>query len=294
MYHSNLAASVARWVLRRRVPVVWSVHYTLAQLASERRLTAFIIRLCGRISRSADAIIYVSRTSQHQHAALGYCNAKSCVLPNGVNGHEFQPSAAARRAVREELGLPPETPLVGHIGRFHPMKDHENFLRAARLVAHHRPDARFLMAGRGVDEENRVLRQLLTELDLQPRVHLLGERHDIPRLAAALDVFALSSAYGESFPNIIGEAMACGVPCVVTEVGDAAWIVGDTGAVVPPQDAPALAEKCLDALALTPATRLATGQRARQRVRENFALEAVAQRYLQLYQSLVGRQKESG
>ena len=280
MYHSNLAASFARFALRLTAPVVWSVHYTVASLKRERRLTAFVIKLCAPLSRRADHIIFVSRTSQAQHAALGYDIAKSCVLPNGINVKEFQPSAEARRSVRAELELPPDAPLCGNIGRFHPMKDHENFLRAAALIAGQRPDAHFLLAGRGVDNENKTLRQLITELNLGERVRLLGERYDVPRLAAALDVFVSASAYGESFPNIIGEAMACGVPCVVTDVGDCAWIVGATGAVVPPRDAAALANQCLTVLQLSPSSA------ARARICENFALESVAAQYAELYAAL--------
>lgn len=280
MYHSNLAATLARFALRLNAPVVWSVHYTVASLKRERRLTAFVIKLCALLSSRADHIIFVSRTSQAQHAALGYDIAKSCVLPNGINVREFQPSAEARRAVRVELNAPLDAPLFGNIGRFHPMKDHANFLRAAALIARQLPDAHFLLAGRGVDNENLALRQLMTELHLGERVHLLGERRDIPRLAAALDVFASASAFGESFPNIIGEAMACGVPCVVTDVGDCAWLVGATGAVVSPRDAAALANQCLAALQLSPSPD------ARARVCENFALETVAAQYAELYEAL--------
>lgn len=287
MYHSNLAATLAQKALRLNAPVVWSVHYTLANLPRERRLTAFVIRLGAKFSRRANRIIFVSRTSQQQHAALGYDVSRSCVLPNGVNTQEFQPSPEARRAVRSELGLAEDAPLVGHIGRFHPMKDHANFLRAAALTAQQRPDAHFLLAGRRVDGQNTDLRQIIGELNLTGRAHLLGERHDVPRLAAALDVFALSSAYGESFPNIIGEAMACGVPCVVTDVGDAAWIVGETGASIQPQDPAALAAKCLFYLNLPAPQRAAAGLAARRRVCELFALDSVTRQYAQLYEDVL-------
>ena len=273
--------------LRLRAPVVWSVHYTVATLQNERRLTALVIKLGARLSRRADGIIFVSRTSQRQHAALGYDTERGVVLPNGVNTREFQPSDEARASVRAELKLPPDAPLIGNIGRFHPQKDHANFLRAANIIARQRPDARFLMAGRGVDDGNQLLRQLLEEPDLRGRVHCLGERHDIPRLAAALDVFAQASAFGESFPNIIGEAMACGVPCVVTDVGDSAWIVGDAGFVAPPQDSAALADKCLIALNLPPDKRARLSASARARVSENFAIEAVAAQYAGLYERLL-------
>jgi glycosyltransferase involved in cell wall biosynthesis len=288
MYHSNLAASFARRALGLRAPVVWSVHYTLDALATERRLTRLVIKAGAPLSAGAERVIFVSRTSQRQHAALGYRTERSVVLPNGVNVHEFQPSDEARRSVRAELNLPPDAPVVGHVGRFHPQKDHANFLRAAQIIAR-QTNAHFLLAGRGVDEQNQILRGLIDEFELRGRAHLLGERHDVPRLAAAWDVFALSSAYGESFPNIVGEAMAGGAPCVVTDVGDAAWIVGDTGRVAPPQDAAALADNCLALLALPSDERARLGVRARERVCENFALEAVARQYAELYERLTAQ-----
>ena len=143
--------------------------------------------------------------------------------------------------MRAELGLPEHAVLIGMMGRYHPMKDYANFLQAAALISNQYPDANFALIGQGIDDQNVELRRSIRELGLQRRTRLLGERHDIPRIAAALDVFSLSS-YSESFPNVIGEAMACEVSCAVTHVGDAAWIVGDAGRVVPPRNPRALAD----------------------------------------------------
>ena len=144
---------------------------------------------------------------------------------------------------------------------------------------------RFILAGTEVEPSNRELMNLISSLGLEPSVRLLGRRNDIPEITAALDI-ASSSSYGEGFSNAIGEAMSCGVPCVVTDVGDSAWIVGDTGKVVPPRDPTALANALRELVNMGAVARRALGERARQRVVENFSLEAVVRQYEDLYESV--------
>jgi glycosyltransferase involved in cell wall biosynthesis len=167
------------------------------------------------------------------------------------------------------------------------MKDHANFLRAASLIVKQYPDAHFLLAGRDVNGENRELVGLINELRLQAQTHLLGERSHIERLVAALDVFCLSSSFGESCPIIVGEAMSCAVPCVVTDVGDSAWIVKESGRVVPARDAYALAAACEELLEMGPEGRRALGQVARSRVKDLFSLSSVVAKYEELYESMI-------
>ena len=291
MYHSCLAAQLARFFLPQRTPVIWSIHYSLGHLALEKRLTAAVIKLCGSLSKLADHLVFVSRASQEEHRSLGYSLDRSCVIPNGINVAEFVPSSEARSSVRAELGLAEDALLIGLMGRYHPMKDHANFLKAAALLSKTYPEIHFLLIGRGVDYQNPVLAQSITELGLSHQTHLLGERLDIPRIAAALDIFSISS-YGESCPNVIGEAMACEVPCVVTDVGDARWIVGDTGEVVPPRDAEALASAWKNIIDLGLAGRTTLGRAARLRVIEHFTLESVVARYNTLYETLLARETQ--
>src|SRR5205085_3021401 len=240
MYHSCLAVQLASFFSSRLATVLWSIHYSISALAEEKWLTGAVIKACAFLSGLPDKIIFVSRDGQTKHRPLGFSTENSCVIPNGIDVNTFAPSPEAWASVRSELGLPSGTLIIGMMSRYHPMKDHANFLRAAALVAKTHPETHFLLVGRAVDSSNQELRRLIHELGLAHRTHLLGERHDVPRLTAALDIFSLSS-YCESFPTVIGEAMACAVPCVVTDVGDAAWIVGDTGRIVPPRDPVALA-----------------------------------------------------
>lgn len=283
MYHSCFAAQLANFFLPRRATVLWSIHYSISSLASEKKLTAAVIRISARLSKLASHIIFVSRASQIQHKPLGFHLNESSVIPNGINVKEFVPSMASRTSVRSELGLADDAFLVGLMGRYHPMKDHANFLQAAALISEKHAKVHFLLIGRGVDQDNRRLRRSIEKLGLTERTHLLGERDDIPRLAAALDIFSLSSAYGESFPNVIGEAMACEVCCVVTDVGDARWIIGDAGYVVPARDPRALADAWEQMITIGPAGRKAFGRAARSRVIERFTLQSVVARYHALY-----------
>jgi glycosyltransferase involved in cell wall biosynthesis len=287
MYHSCFAAHLANLFSFKRAPIVWSIHYAISSLEREKWLTAATVRVCAFLSNLPGQIIFVSQSAQRQHKSLGYPTKKSCVIPNGIDLTEFMPSADARLSVRSELGLPQGAFLIGLVGRYHPMKDHATFLRAAALLSGLHPDVHFLLIGRKVNRENRELGESIQQLGLAPRTHLLSERHDLPRLVAALDVFSLSSAYGESFPNVIGEAMACGVPCVVTDVGDAAWMVESAGRVVPTDDPNALAEAWREMIYLGPEARQALGQSGRLRVTEHFTLKSVAARYHGLYENVL-------
>jgi glycosyltransferase involved in cell wall biosynthesis len=290
MYHSCLAAQLAKLFLSKRPPVLWSIHSSVNSVASEKKLTAAVIKICAPLSRLASQLIFVSRASQEQHKFLRYNLDNSCVIPNGINVAEFVPSAQSRSSVRFELGLAEDAFLIGLTGRYHPTKDHDNFLQAASLLSKKHPEVHFLLIGPGVDGENRKLRQSLQRLNLLGRTHLLGARNDMPRLAAALDIFCLSSTGGESFPNVIGEAMACEVPCVVTAVGDAGWMIGDSGTTVPPRNPAALADGWSEMIDIGAAGRLALGRAARARVIENFTLESVVARYESLHEAVLARE----
>lgn len=293
MYHSCLAVMVAKLLSGKRIPVLWSIHYSLSSLASEKRLTAAVIKFCALLSALPAKVVHVSRAGQLQHEPFGYQAKNSCVIPNGIDLEEFRPSPAARLSVRNELNIPANALLIGLTGRYHVMKDHPNFLRAAALISRTHPETHFLLIGRGVDKENPVLCRSIQKLGLDTRVHLLGERQDTARLAAALDIFSVSSAYGESCPVVIGEAMACEVPCVVTDVGDAGWIVGETGLVVPPRDPHALAAAWEKLIESGSRQRHAMGLRARARVAETFPINSIMARYEDLFvKALAGEAAE--
>ena len=285
MYHGNLAALAARGWLPGRVPLVWNIRHSVYSLAAEKSLTALLIRLGAVLSHLPDRIIYNSRLAASQHEALGYAADRTVLIPNGFDTDRFAPGNHHRAAVRAELGLTQDTPLVGLVGRYHPMKGHANFLRAVAQVRIDCPTARFVMAGTDVTTENSELMGLVRELGVGDGVFLLGELADTARLMAALDILCLPSS-SEGFPNVVGEAMACAVPCVATDVGDAAWVVGETGVVVPPRNPEALAEGLTLLLQTSRAARAELGGRARRRIEEHFTLTAITRQYADLYAEL--------
>jgi glycosyltransferase involved in cell wall biosynthesis len=228
-------------------------------------------------------IIYNSHTSARQHEALGYLPGKRAIIPNGFDCKLFRPDADARSKVRKELGIAEQNVLIGLIARDHPMKDHIGFLRAAGQVLRSCPEARFLLAGAGVNDHNLALGKAIAEEGLKGTVFLLGERSDTERLNAALDIACSASAWGEGFSNSIGEAMACGVPCVVTDIGDSALLVGGTGCAVAARDPGALAAAILDLATAGGERRRHLGERARSRIQEEFSLPSIVQRYEGLY-----------
>lgn len=286
LYHGNLGAALARAAGPAGAPLVWGIRQSLPTLAGENAFARAAIHLNKTLSRQPDCLLFNSRTSLEQHRAFGFdmCHARH--LPNGFDTEHFAPSATDRARLRAEWGANDADLLFGLLARHHPVKDHAGFLQAARRVLNVRPQARFVMAGTGVDPSNTALAQQVADSGLGNRVHLLGERRDVPAVLAALDVF-VSASRAEAFSNALGEAMACGLPCVVTAVGDSAHVVADTGLVVPPAQPDALAAAMLRLADLGPSGRASWGARARARIESNFSLGAVAARHAELYRELV-------
>lgn len=283
MYHGNLAATVGAWSLPDRPPVIWNIRHSVHDLSLEKPLTRLIIKLSARLSRLPRAIIYNSRVSAAQHQALGFAAARAVVIPNGFDTARFKPQPDARARLCSELGLDPAETLVGMIARNHPMKDHGNLVRAAGLLRERGHDVHLMLIGSGVDAGNRELCELIGGLGLEGRVSLLGERGDVPALIAGLDLVALSSAWGEGFPNVLGEAMASGVPCVATDVGDCTWVLGPHGIIVPPRQSEALAIALGRLIDLGSEARRQLGQAGRARIIQHFSIHEVVRQYETLH-----------
>ena len=283
MSHSNLAAQSASIFASKPIPILWNIRHSVLSRADTKLSTLFIINLLSYLSYLPAKIIYNSKVGAEGHQQIGYRSDKTTIIPNGFDTQLFAPSAEARSIVRAELNLPEDTFLIGRMGRFHPMKDPGTFLQAAALLLEIEPDVHFLLVGRKMDWENQLLQRLIKELSLSERIHLLGERQDIPRLTAALDI-ASSSSYSEGFANVIGEAMSCGVLCVVTDAGDSAWIVGETGRVVPIRDPNALCAAWIDLIKMETLARRELGARARERIKAEFSIEAIVKQYEKLYE----------
>jgi glycosyltransferase involved in cell wall biosynthesis len=288
MYHADLIGGLAAR-LAGSIPVAWGVRNSNLDPQCSRRSTIWIAMACARLSRWLPArIVCCSEASRQVHTQLGYAADKMVVIPNGFDLAVFRADPAARRSVRQELGIPEEAPLIGLVARFHPQKDHCDFVQAAARFHACVPESHFLLCGDGITWRNPELAGWIEAAGIQSQCHLLGRREDIPRLMAALDIASTAASYGEAFPNVVGEAMACGVPCVVTDVGDSAIIVGETGVVVPPKDPQALAAGWSRLLLdMNQEERRRLGLAARQRIMERYSLGKIVEQYERLYKSLV-------
>jgi glycosyltransferase involved in cell wall biosynthesis len=285
MYHANLLGLIVGRIAGVR-HITWNVRSSHHDPAHYHPASIWIFRACAHLSGWPNTVVVNSETGRLIHQAQGYHPRYWTFIPNGFDLDHFRPNPAARQIVRDQLDICPHTVLIGLVGRYHPMKDHRTFLRAAMLMAERDPNVHFLLVGRNVLPTNVELMELIVQYKIEDRVSLLGEQADIPKLMAAVDILASSSFSGEGFPNVIGEAMACEVPCAVTDVGDSAAIVGNTGVVVPPGQPEAMARALESLIDAGTARRRALGKLARERIRQNYSIEHIVRTYEELYESL--------
>ncbi len=287
MYHGMCLASLLRAGAGIRAPIAWNVRCTLDDSQSLPASTRLLIRGLRAVSGRTASIVYNSALGRDQHAAYGFADSQGTVIGNGIDTDEFRPDRSQRDAVRKEFGIPADSLVIGHVARFHPQKGQLDLLAAlsrTRLP----PDSVVMMVGRDVTPDNRAIAAALGRLPVGLRVVLPGERSDVAAIMSAFDVYCLSSTT-EGFPNVVAEAMACGIPCVVTDVGDAARMVGRSGLVVPKGDPDALAG-ALGALAMeAEADRTQRSRLARQIAEAEFSLGGMVERYEGLFEAICRR-----
>ncbi len=279
LYHADLLG-LAAYRLGYAPRLLWNIRCT--ESIGSRTILA-VLRRC---SRTPEAIIVNSIAGRRFHERLGYRPQRWEYVANGFDTAVLRPDPAARRRLRAELEIADSAIVVGMPARYHPMKDHATFFAAAARLAEVCPRLVFVLAGAGIDLTNPVLARMIAAHGLMPRLRLLGERADMKAIYSALDIATLTSAFGEGFPNVLGEAMACGVACIATDCGDAAEIVGPTGEIVPARDAEALAAAWQRLAAAEPATRHALGAAARRRIVQHYDLATMIRRYEAVYAGL--------
>lgn len=294
MYHADLLGGVmARLAGVRRI--IWGIRHSNLEPGKLRGLTLWIARVNAFLSRWVpDAVVCCAHRAKDVHIRLGYAAHKFVIIPNGYDVSRFRPDPVARAKLRQEWCVPDEVPLLGMVARFDPQKDHANLIRALGQLKKSGESFRCVLVGRGMDEGNAAIRSVLAAEGLEEYVRLLGPRNDIPSVMVALDVHVLSSV-GEAFPNVLAEAMACGTPCVTTDVGDAALIVGDTGWVVPAANPAALARTiatALDEWRERPAAWAERQESARKRIAEVFSLERMVQAYRRVWAGTLTKKKD--
>lgn len=266
------------------IRTVWGIRESDTDPSLYGWLGRLLAKITPILSRFADLIIINSHAGKKHHVNLGYYPEKMVVIPNGLDIERFQPNPEAGAKLRSEWGISQDTMLIGLVARLDPMKDHPNFLQAAALMLEKRPDICFVCVGTGPEEYGRELYKLTANLGIAEKVIWAGPRADMPAVYNAFDIACSSSAYGEGFANVIGEAMACGVPCVVTDVGDSKSIVGDTGLVVTSKNPQALCDAWLQLLNMD---RSALAIMARKRVVENFTTQNLYERTENSLQNIV-------
>jgi glycosyltransferase involved in cell wall biosynthesis len=265
----------------KQIKMVWGVRASNVNLDHYDWMSRASYRIERWLSRFADLIICNSHAGKDYLVRCSFPENKTIVIPNGIDTVRFRPDMKACKRMRAKWGIANDEILVGLVGRLDPMKGHSTFLKSAAMLSRENKSVRFICVGDGPETYKSKIHSLSSELGLDGRIIWIGALSDMPIVYNALDVAVSSSSFGEGFTNVIGEAMACGVPCVVTDVGDSAWIVGKTGIVVPSGNPQALSEALMRLIALSAEQRRALGAHARDRIVSKFGVDALVARTVQ-------------
>ena len=287
MYHGNIAASLAAMLGYYRAPVLWGIRQTLERLGDNRPLTRGFILAGSVLGSHPRRIVYNSTVAAEQHEAYWYPRAKRVTIYNGVDTKRFRPNVAARLSARAGLGLAPDAEVIGRVARNDPMKDHATLFKAFQSLAARRPRAHLLVVGTGMDTSDRELAQLAHLTGAPERVHFLGPQFKLEDLVPAFDVAVSSSRMSEGFQNVLAEAMACGVPAVSTDIGEAGTIIGDAARLVPRLAPDALAAAVSAILDLSAEQRRQMGRQDRERVVASFEIGRAAAQFEAVWRSVV-------
>ncbi len=292
MYHGNLALYLARKLMRGCTPLVWNIRRGLDDLGDRSWNTRGMIWMNQILSRVPARIVYCTEQSMIQHEALGFTRGKGIVIGNGFDTERYRPCHDSRDALLSRLGLSADALVIGHVGRYDVAKGHAHLIEAFSRVLSRFPQARLVCAGRGVDKENKDLVALVRRLELSSCIALLGECSPVEKLYPAFDIMC-SSSIAEGFPNVVAEAMASGVPCVVTDTGASRALVEDIGLVVEPRSSAALGDALCALCGRGSDERRALGELGRERIRALYSMRAISQQYTDLYRRVCGEERLS-
>lgn len=288
LYHSDLIGGLVGR-LAGVTRIVWGIRHGNLTPGTVKRSTIWVARICAVLSSYVPSlIICCSEQARAMHVKMGYAKEKIKTIPNGFNLTQLFHDVNLGLNIRANLNIASDKFLIGMVARFDPQKDHANIIEALGILRNRNLNFHCLLVGGGITADNINLRNQIARFKLGNHISLLGKRNDITGIMNSLDLHVLSSL-GEAFPNVLAEAMACGTPCVTTDVGDASYIIGDTGWLVPPRAPIRLANAIELAMVARkdPLTWSTRQQAARQRVVDNFSIEKMTSSYAAIWQSLI-------
>lgn len=286
MYHADFFGGIAARLLGIK-KIIWNVRTTDISF-NKNYLTKVIRYLCSKISYIIPSkIVYVAYKGMQLHEELGYQNKNSLVISNGYVINKYQVDSESRLLIRHSLGIKDNEDIIGFIGRFHPTKGVENFIKSAKILIKYKPGIKFLMVGKGMDSRNGKLISLIEQEGILNKFILVGESKNIITELLAIDIFVLSSKT-EGFPNVLAEAMLMRLPCVSTDVGDASMILNNLGIIVPPEDSIELSIGIKKLLDLSKLEREEIGMLSSTRISDNFSIVNFSESYLKIYNELAG------
>lgn len=282
MYHADFFGGIVSRIVGFK-NIFWNIRHTTLEPGDSKKSTLLIAKLCARLSGVIPkGIICCAEKALIVHSEMGYKKPKMTVIANGYDVSLFKPSDELRLSFRSEFELNSSTLIIGMVGRFHPQKNHLGLLEALSIVRMSFKDFKVLLIGRDLNHDNPILNNEIKKQNLESNILLLSQRSDMPAVMNALDINILSSSSGEGFPNVLAEAMACGTPCVTTNIGDAALIVSDTGWVVPSNDSQALANAIIQAIeerSFDEQSWVLRKQNCRNHIIENFDIDQMIKNY---------------
>jgi len=282
MYDADFIGGIAAYLAGIR-NIIWGIRNTNIN-RGKFSFRWIVLKFCSILSFVIPRVtVCCAHSAKSAHIKLGYCSKKMIVIPNGYDLKEFNPSQTLKNNIRKKLGIREGSKVIGIIGRFDELKDFNNFIQAASKAAKKFDNLYFLMAGKGIDENNFQLMSWIDEAKIKDKVLLFGQvdPHDI---YAAMDFYCLSSK-AEGFPNVVAEAMAMETPCIVTDVGDAKIIVNNIGRVIPPNSPYQLSRAMIDMLEIPESALIKMGSDARQSIFDNYDIKEVAKQYMKLSQN---------
>ena len=285
MYHADLIGSLVS-IFVRDSNLIWNIRQTDIDKKWMKKRSILIAKICSFLSYFfPKKIICCSKSSYESHVIFGYSENRMVMIPNGFDLNNFKPNKVDKESNRCELNILKDEFVIGLVARFHPVKDHKTFIESISLVIKNKQNIKVIMCGEGINYKNDTLFKMIKSFNLEKTINLLDKQSDLPKIYSTMNIL-VSSSISEGFPNVIGEAMACGVPCVATAVGESSFIIGKTGLVVPSQDSKLLAKALTEMIEYGTKKRLLLGDLARDRIKKYFSLDTVTIEYKKLYDSL--------